>query len=227
MQKFLVPIAILGSLVLLAVAVFLVRGAGPAAPMALNADNIPAISAEDHVIGNPAAPIAIIEYSDIDCPYCKVFEGNMKQIMDEYGATEKVAWAFRHLPLTQLHPNAGRHAEAAECVASLGGNESFWKFVDAIHTAAPNSQQFNPSGYGALLPGVGVQEDAFKACVDAGTFKDRVASNSDEARAAGASGTPFIVFIAPDGTRLPVAGALTYEQIKEVVEGLMTLIPQA
>lgn len=227
MQKFLVPLAIIASLVILAVAIFLVRGPGPAGQATLNADLIPAVSTEDHIVGSITAPVTVIEYSDIDCPYCKIFEENMKQIMAEYGAAGKVAWVFRHLPLTQLHLNAARHAEATECVASLSNNDGFWKFLDAMHVAAPNSKQFDPAGYAALLPPLGVSEEKFNACLDAGTFKDRVAKHSADAQAAGATGTPFVVFVAPDGTRLPVAGALSYEQLKEVIDSLVGLIPAA
>ncbi len=230
MQKFLVPFAIIASLAVLGVAIVLVRGMGPTGgdkEPEFNVKAIPAVTAEDHIMGNLNAPIKVIEYSDIDCPYCKIFEQNMRQIMAESGKSGKVAWVFRHFPLVGNHPNAAKHAEAAECVASLKGNDAFWKFLDAVHTAAPNTKQFNPADYQMLLPSLGVADDAFLACTAKGTFKDRVAKQAQDAQAAGATGTPFMVFVAPDGTMLPASGALSYEQLKGLIDQLVAIVPAA
>jgi len=54
----------------------------------------------------------------------------MNQLVGEYG--DKMAWGFRHFPLTQLHPDAFHKAEAAECVGELSDNETFWKYLDSL-----------------------------------------------------------------------------------------------
>lgn len=95
-------------------------------------DKISPVSAADHIRGDINAPVKIIQYSDIDCPFCKRFHGTMQEVMDSYGKDGKVAWVMRHFPLTQLHPDAFNKAEASECVAELGGNDKFWKFVDTL-----------------------------------------------------------------------------------------------
>ena len=94
--------------------------------------NITPVNENDHIRGNPNAPLVIVEYSDFDCPFCKTFHTTMQQIMDEYGPTGEVAWVYRQLPLTSLHPSAAHIAEASECVAELGGDEAFWKFADMV-----------------------------------------------------------------------------------------------
>lgn len=86
----------------------------------------------DHIVGNPNAPIVIVEYSDSDCPYCQKFHATMHQIKDAYG--DKVAWVYRHFPLDNLHPKARMEAEASECVAKLSDDATFWKYLDAMFT---------------------------------------------------------------------------------------------
>ncbi|MEZ4200396.1 MAG: thioredoxin domain-containing protein [Candidatus Paceibacterota bacterium] len=89
------------------------------------------ITADDHILGNPNAPIMIVEYSDFDCPFCKAFHEVMQQIINEHGVTGEVAWVYRHYSINGSHPNATTLAVASECVADLGGNDA-WKFIDLI-----------------------------------------------------------------------------------------------
>ena len=51
------------------------------------------IDASDHLLGNPNAPVIMVEYSDLECPFCKRHHDTLKQIMNEYGKTGQVAWA--------------------------------------------------------------------------------------------------------------------------------------
>jgi protein-disulfide isomerase len=88
------------------------------------------VSATDHILGDPNAEIVIIEYSDLGCPFCKVFHATMHEIVDEYEG--RVAWVYRHYPIKELHPIAPEASEASECVAELGGNTNFWEYIDEI-----------------------------------------------------------------------------------------------
>ena len=91
------------------------------------AGEVPAINENDHILGNVNAPIKIIEYSDLECPYCKRFGDTMKEIVAE--SDGKVAWVYRHWI---IHPGALSKTGAAECVAQLKGNDAFWKYIDLI-----------------------------------------------------------------------------------------------
>ncbi len=91
---------------------------------------VPALAADDRYLGNINADVVIIEYSDIDCPFCKRFHPTMERIAQEYGS--KIAWVYRHFPLDSLHPEARTKAEATECVAQLAGNEVFWRYLKTL-----------------------------------------------------------------------------------------------
>ena len=81
----------------------------------------------DHIIGNPNANIVIVEFSDLECPYCKRFSGTMKDIVAS--SNGQVAWIYRHWI---VHTGALAKAGAAECVAKLKGNDAFWKYTDLV-----------------------------------------------------------------------------------------------
>jgi len=98
------------------------------------------VSATEHIKGDIKAPIKIVEFTDMECPFCKRFHDTMKQVDTTYVATGKVAWAFRHFPLDQLHENARPKAEMSECVAEIGGNDKFWNYLDQVLCVSPAQQ---------------------------------------------------------------------------------------
>jgi protein-disulfide isomerase len=91
---------------------------------------VPAVRPTDHILGDINAPIVIVEYSDIDCPYCKRFEPTIEKIVTDYQG--KVTRVYRHFPLDSLHPNARTKAEATECALGLGNNDIFWTYIQDL-----------------------------------------------------------------------------------------------
>jgi protein-disulfide isomerase len=89
------------------------------------------VTEEDYIRGQQNAAVKVVEYSDFGCPYCAQFHQTMKEVTNNYDASE-VAWVYRHFPIRQLHPQAPRIARASECVAEQGGDEAFWTFADEI-----------------------------------------------------------------------------------------------
>ena len=83
--------------------------------------------------------------------------------MDEYGATGEVAWVYRHFPLPQLHPSAPKIAEAAECVAALGGDSENWTFSDKVFEERGTNELTDMSRLTELAEAAGVSATAFNA----------------------------------------------------------------
>jgi protein-disulfide isomerase len=111
------------------------------APKSDALDKMLPVTDKDHIKGDINAPVKIVEYSDLECPFCKRFHSTLQEVVDSYDG--QVAWVFRQFPLAQLHPKAVREAEAAECVASLGGNTAFWKFIDKINEVTPGNNKLD------------------------------------------------------------------------------------
>lgn len=101
------------------------------------------ISENDHILGNIDAKIIIVEYSDLECPFCKVFHNTMHQVVKKYSG--EVAWVYRHFPISGLHPKAFREAEATECAWEQGGNEMFWKYMDKLFEVTPSNNGLEES----------------------------------------------------------------------------------
>jgi len=87
---------------------------------------------EDYVRGSEDARIIVIEYSDLECPFCSRFHDTMKEAMTTY--PDDVAWVYRHFPLDQIHPSARRAAAAAECIGKQKGSDGYWSAIDAMFT---------------------------------------------------------------------------------------------
>lgn len=179
------------------------------------------IASSDYVLGDPNAPVKIIGFSDLECPFCKQFHGTMLQVMQAYPG--KVVWVFRHFPLTR-HPKAFPEAEAAECVGKLGGNEVFWKFVTKVFEVTPSNNGLDLGVLPDLAEAAGVGRADFAKCFDGGEFKAKVAAAPEAAIRAGAEGTPYSVVITKTNRKLIIPVALPFSDprggpdVKTIVE---------
>lgn len=84
----------------------------------------------DAIRGNRNADIALIEYSDYECPFCSRVHPTYQQLMEDYG--DQIMWVYRHFPLESIHPNAIPYAVGAECAKEQGGNDAFWDYTDIL-----------------------------------------------------------------------------------------------
>jgi len=189
------------------------------------------VTEKDHILGNPNAPIMVIEYSDYDCPFCRIFHDTMTKIMAEYGKDGKVAWVYRHFPLESLHPNAKKISEAAYCVTELGGNDAFWKFTNALNdsrkiTYAPNGaiQNVDPTDMarlGEFATAGGVDKGSFETCLNSGKYTEQVATDVTTAMKTGAKGTPYSFLVVGDQKGV-INGAQPYETLKQMIDTVIT-----
>lgn len=214
------PIIIVVAGVLIAASIFFVRS-NSATPMKGDLSQLRPVSTADHLVGNPEAAVIIVEYSDIDCQYCKQFHEALEQVMADYGTQGNLAWVYRHFPLIEAHPHAAAHAEAAECVASLGNPDLFFRFIDALHQAAPDANQFDPTKYGPVVTSLGVSVSDFQTCIEGSKFEKRVADDFDNAVAIGAGGAPYSVILIKGHEPIPVSGALPYQALKKIIDAAL------
>ncbi|MBI5456309.1 thioredoxin domain-containing protein [Candidatus Kaiserbacteria bacterium] len=254
LQKFSVPISIVIAGAMIAAALFYVnsnKAAGPAGPGEGQVlTEIRTVQADDHILGNPEAEIVVVEFSDPECPFCKQFHETMHQIVSEYGSSGKVAWVYRHFPIEQLHPKAPKEAEALECAAEQGGNETFWKFTDMVYEKtgsnnaldigvhnSPKEVPVGPDGepyYAQKAPRsntdagqlsdfakeLGLNVEQFENCIQSGKYASRVSTDYNEVAAAGGQGTPHSILIV-NGDQVPLEGAQPYNVVKGLIDTLL------
>ncbi len=189
------------------------------APKEVDTTNkIDPVTETDHIKGNINAPVKIVEFSDFDCPFCSRFHNTMKEITNKYSGDE-VAWVYRQFPLEQLHPNAPAVAVASECVAELGGNESFWKFVDSYLVARGGGDKTVHSELIAkLVAEQNIDKTAFTDCLSSGKHNDAVQADMTDATETGGKGTPWSIIIGPTGKTYPINGALPQQAIEQMIE---------
>ena len=167
----------------------------------------------DHVRGPENAKLTIIEYSDLECPFCARFHPTMEQLVEEY--PNDIRWVYRHFPL-RIHPGAGPKAHAAECAGEQG---RFWEFTDALFEAGANEPL---SGLPAIATAAGVADlTAWQTCFDEERYADKVSADEQDAQAAGGRGTPYSVVITAEGEQVPINGAQPYEAVKATVDSLL------
>jgi protein-disulfide isomerase len=82
------------------------------------------VSEHDHAQGPPDAPLVLVEYGDFQCPHCALLHPRVAEIAHEL--RDSLRWVFRHFPLSDVHPQGPRAAEAAEAAASQG---RFWEMA--------------------------------------------------------------------------------------------------
>jgi protein-disulfide isomerase len=223
----LVPIAIVVGFALVAAAIFVTSGPRDASPNLTDESQVSGadplssvrpVSADDYIVGNPNAPVVLIEYSDYDCPYCKRFHNTMHQIMDEYGVTGRVAWVYRQFPLVDVHPNATLISEAALCVGDIGGNEAFWDFSDAVFESRVDIEPTNVTRLRSFAEESGVNAVDYQSCMDSDRMMDRLKADMQDGLNAGAgAGTPYTVVMAGSDQAV-ITGAESYTFVKNVID---------
>jgi len=184
----------------------------------------------DHVLGNPNAPIKLVEYYDLECPHCKAFEATMQQIMSYYNqkAPGQVAWIARPFPLAQIHSKAPEEAQAAECAAAQGGDAEYYKYVGEVFAATPSDNGLDLSQLPAIAQKDGLNVDQFNQCVSSGKYASFIQTSYNEAIAAGAQGTPFN-FIMVNNQLVPGSTALSgdqpYDSMRAAVDAVLAQLP--
>lgn len=160
-------------------------------------------------LGDPEAPVTIVEYSDYHCPFCRQhFEETLPQLLENYVDSGRVYYVFKDFPIANLHPLAYRLHEAALCVGDVGGSEAYWEAHDLFFEQAERFQAADQAALDEVilttLADSGLPD--VEQCLQNDTFADEVEAGVAEGQALGVSGTPSF-FI----NGYPIVGAQPYE----------------
>jgi protein-disulfide isomerase len=179
----------------------------------------------DFILGNPNAPISIIEYSDYECPYCKQFNSTPMKVVSDMPNQVNLVW--RDFPLSFHEPMASKEASAAICAAEQGGNNAFWKYSDAIMKNTRSNGQGMPAKEGedailTLASSQGLDLNKFKTCLSSPQVKERIAASFQDGVGAGVNGTPGVIIMNnTNGKASFMAGAVSESSLKDEIKKLL------
>ena len=201
-------------------------------------ENVLPLQEDDHIRGSRTARIIMIIYSDLECPFCKLFHATISQVLEEY--KDNLAIVYRHFPL-DIHPKARKEAEATECAGKLGNNvlggifipesdkktgtnepDKFWALVDKIYEITPSNNGLNLDDLPELASQIGVDAIKFKQCLDITEFSQLVEDDYQSGIKAGVSATPSsIVIDTKTGKMKIITGAVQADQVKSAIDSML------
>jgi protein-disulfide isomerase len=169
--------------------------------------------------GNPAASVGIIAYSEFQCPYCARFADTVFRKLDEtYIKPGRVAFAFRHFPLEQIHPFAFGAASLALCSGEQG---KFWDVHDLLFA---NQAKLGSVQSTAVGDQMGLDQGKLQACL-ADEAAPRIRSDMQQAQSVGLANTPSFLIGRLVAGKLAVTsvivGARPFEDFAGILDPLL------
>ena len=185
----------------------------PSIPLKISADN-------DPIIGNPDAPITIIEFSDFQCPFCARFHiETLPTIMEEYIEKGDVKLVFRDFPLQNIHPNAVPASVAAECANEQGE----FKEMHDILFEKQNEWSNLETGYAIELfnqysEQINLEHEQFTSCLSTAKYVKEIQNDLNDGRMYGITGTPGFFIGNQEIGFVELKGAQPFESFKKVID---------
>ena len=187
------------------------------------------VTSSDHILGSSKPLVTIIEYSDLECPFCKNFDSTMNQVIAKYG--NSVAWVYRHFPLDctdntssdciPLHSKARHEAVASECAFEQGGNDMFWKYITNVFSITPSNNRLDPAKLTEIASDLGLKMDQFNSCLSSNKYADVVSADAKAGLKSNVEGTPLSVIVDRLGNTYTISGAYPYEVVSGVIDAVL------
>ncbi len=125
-------------------------------------------------LGTTGSPITMIEFADYECPFCGQGESTLKQILNDYKG--EILFAYTDLPLSQIHPDAFKAAEAARCA---GEQNKYWDMHDTLFQ---NQSQLDVSSLKKYAASLGLNTTQFNNCLDTDKYASAIQSDMNDAQ---------------------------------------------
>lgn len=175
------------------------------------AGELPRAVTQSNTMGNPDAPVHIIEYGDFQCPYClKFWSETEPQLIEEYVNTDQVYFEYRAYPI--IGPESSWAAEGAYCAGDQG---RFWEFHDTLFAnwSGENVGDYTKENLVKYAKALDLNMAEFESCLSEEKHKGTVEQDAAAAEANGIHATPTF-FI----NGFKVEGAQPYSILKDLIE---------
>jgi len=175
---------------------------------------------DDLFIGNPEAEIIIIEYGDLQCPYCQRQHPILYQLIkSEYGISGTVAWVFRHYP--HIDETSYRKAELVECVREMKNDNVAWEFIGRLLEVV-EELKFPEERIKKIAKDLDINEQALLSCEASDKYRDSITQQREEARQLKATNTPYFVFITKaSGIAFRSGKSYDFDDLVEVIKRIL------
>jgi protein-disulfide isomerase len=140
------------------------------------------VNENDHVLGDPKAPLTLVEYGDYQCPHCQAAQPVVAGVLALFG--RELRFAYRHFPLSAMHPMAKPAAESAEFA---GARSMFWEMHEALFT---NGHRLSAPTLFVIAEQLGLDLDQLREALTNGTFSAKVETDFTGGVRSGVNGTP-------------------------------------
>lgn len=155
--------------------------------------------------GPASAKVAIVEFSDFECPFCSRGRDRLEEVRAKYG--DKVKIYYRHFPLESIHPNAFKSAEGTSCARDQG---KFWEYHDELFR---NQRDLKEKSLVKHAKTIGLDEAKFAECLKSGKYAEEVRADMKDAQKYGVNSTPTFYI---NGHIL--RGAVPLDQFSDLIE---------
>lgn len=157
-------------------------------------------------MGDPNAPVTIVEFTDLQCPFCeRHFAETLPQLKTNMIESGRIYYVVKDLPLESIHPNARTAANAARCAADQG---AYWEMHDGLFSRQAEWVNLaNPDeAITAIANDIGLDQATFSECFASRKHDAEIQTTIDEATSLGIRGTPFFYI-----NGFPINGAQPYD----------------
>lgn len=170
----------------------------------------------DPILGDRDAEISIVEFSDFQCPFCaRAHTGALAEFKNsDYLKNGDVNLVYKHFPLSSIHPQAQKAAEASECANRQG---KFWEYHDMIFA---NQGSMDITTLKSHASQIGLDTGKFNSCLDGNEAAGKVADDLKQSTDAGGRGTPYFVLINKEGKTVVVSGAQPWPNFEAAIKSL-------
>ena len=171
------------------------------------------------ILGNPNAPVTLVEFGDYQCHFCNVFfHSTEEDILKNYVQTGKVKIIFKDYNI--IGPDSVNASNGAHCANDQG---LFWEYHDILYSnwTGENNGWASSKNLEKFAQEIGLDMETWSECMENGTHSQTILASNDDARNLELTGTPAFFILGPDGKATKLFGAQPLETFEKIFDEIL------